>query len=152
MDSEEVIEETRLSYQGEAIKKREIDELERTREIMKYAMEQPMQTENELTGVIRTINEDIIEKDTGLPSIDLKTRLSPYELSSIIIHDTIIALGCLPASCLATTRTKKRLAVSLQGKGREEMVRIVQSEREHKAGSGFMDKAKGLFLPSPSQQ
>jgi hypothetical protein len=124
------------------------EEQEETRAMTQYVMEQPITQDAELTGVLKNINEDILEKDTGLPSIDLKTRLSEFELSSIIIHDTIVSLGCLPKSCLITTRTKKRLAVSLQGKGREEIVQIVQSERERKTGTGMMEKFKGLFTPS----
>ena len=111
------------------------------------AMEQNINQDTELKGVMKEMNEDILEKSTQLPSIDMKTRLHPIELSSMVIHDAVVSLGCLPKECLITTRTKKRLAVSLNGLGREEMVKIVQGERESKQGGGFMDRVKGLFSP-----
>jgi len=127
------------------IKKIEMEEAEN---ISRIALEQPINQETELTGVMKVLNEDVLEKETHLPSIDMKTRLQPIELSSMVIHDTVIALNCLPQDCLITTRTKKRLAVSLNGLGREEMVKIVQGEREKRTGEGFMSKVKNLFTPA----
>lgn len=114
----------------------------------RHVMEQPMVQEGDLTGAVRLMNEDKIERETGLPSIDLRTRLTDFEVSNILVHDAVIALGCLPKECLVTTRTKKRLAVSLGGKGRSEIVEIVRGEREQKSGTGFMDKMKGMFSPA----
>jgi len=122
-------------------------EFEEAKEMTRLALEQPVNQDSELTGVMKILNEDVLEKSTNLPSIDMKTRLAPFELTSMVIHDAVIALDCLPKECLITTRTKKRLAVSLLGEGRKEMVRIVQSEREKESGGGFMSKVKGLFTP-----
>lgn len=127
------------------LKKIEIEEAEK---ISRIALEQPITQESELTGVMKVMNEDVLEKDTGLPSIDMKTRLLPIELSSMVIHDTVVALNCLPHDCLITTRTKKRLAVSLKGLGREEMVKIVSSERDKRTSEGFISKVKNLFTPA----
>jgi len=130
------------------MKKEDQDEVN---EISKALMEQPINQDSDLTGVIKILNEDRYETPDNLPSIDLKTRLHPLELSSIVIHDTIISLNCLPRDCLITTRTKKRLAVSLMGRGREEVVRIVQGERENKSGEGFGSKLKNLFTPQKNE-
>ncbi len=124
-----------------------LDEAKEIGAAKKFAMEQPIGQESELTGVMRHMNEDKLEGEERLPSIDMKTRLHPLELSNIIIHDAVVALNCLPKDCLITTRTKKRLAVSLHGLGREEMVKIVSQERERQSGGGFMDKVKNLFTP-----
>jgi hypothetical protein len=123
-------------------------EMEQAQDMARYVMEQPIQQESDLTGVMKIMNEDKLEADTGLPSIDMRTRLQPIELSSMIIHDTVVALGCLPKVCLITTRTKKRLAVSLQGRGREELVEMVQSERKVRTGGGVWDKVSSLFTGS----
>lgn len=123
-------------------------ELEKAKDFTRIALESPIQQESDLKGVMKELNEDTFETEAQLPSIDLKTRLQPYELSSIIIHDTVINLGCLPKECLITTRNKKRLAVSLKGEGRKEMVQIVQGERAKEAGLGFANKLKGLFTPA----
>lgn len=115
--------------------------------LMNSALERPVNQESDIAAVIKNLNEDIIETHSKLPSIDMKTRLHPMELTSIVVHDTIVALNCLPEECLVTTRVKKRLAVSLNGQGREEIVKIVQGEREHdkeKAG-GFLGSVKNMF-------
>ena len=105
-------------------------ELERAKDYTRLVTETPMTQESDLKGVMKEMNDDTLETEAKLPSIDLKTRLHPFELTNIIIHDTVISLNCLPKECLITTRTKKRLAVSLKGEGRKEMVEIVKGERE----------------------
>ena len=117
-------------------------------DLIKQALETPVNQDSDLTGVIKNLNDDSIEFESKLPSIDMRTRLHPVEVSSIIIHDTIISLNCLPIDCHVTTRIKKRLAVSQHGKGREEIVSIVQGEREHnKEKSGLFSGVKNMFSP-----
>jgi hypothetical protein len=118
------------------------------RELTKIALDQPLQQQSELTGVMKELNEDVLEQDTKLPSIDMKTRLMPFEITSMVIHDAVVNLRCLPKDCLITTRTKKRLAVSLKGMGRQEMVRIVQTERNKEQGEGFFSRMKNVFTPA----
>lgn len=133
----------------EVVSEPKISEAEiRHSELMtRQVLEQPIQSDSDLTGIIRVMNEDVLEVNSGLSSIDLKTRLHPFELSSILVHDSVVALGCLPKDCLITTRIKKRLAVSLMGKSREEFVNIVQAERTKQASEGFGAKIKNMFSP-----
>jgi len=109
--------------------------------------EQQITQESDLKGVMKELNSDEIEKHTGFASIDTRARLHPFEIVSMTVHDTIISLNCLPKICLNTTRCKKRLSVSINGKGREEMVKIVQGERENdaKKSGGMLSK---LFKPA----
>jgi len=111
------------------------------------AMEQQVSPESELKGVLNAMNEDTLERDTGFASIDKHSRISSYEKSCIAQHDTLVHMDCLPAECLCTTRKSMRLSISLGGEGRREAVRVIQGEREHKQGGGFMDKVKGMFSP-----
>ena len=113
-----------------------------------YAIETPLSQESDMKSVMKELNQDILEDQTALPSIDMKTRLHPTEISSMVIHDTIVALDCLPNVCTLTTRVKKRLQVSLMGKGREEIVRIVQGEREKQNGGGMMEGLKNWITPN----
>jgi len=70
--------------------------------------------------------------------IDLKTRLHASEVSSIIAVDSLVAMEFLPSQTTFITRSKKRLAVSLAGKGREEIVAIAKGMDENsRAKSGF---------------
>ena len=103
---------------------------------------------SELGDSLKELNKDSIEGDTRMSGIDMRARLHPLEISSILALDALVSLRIMPTSCLAFTRQKKRLSVSLEGKGREEIVNIVAGKREldAKAGmGGFMDKAKGFL-------
>lgn len=87
------------------------------------------------------------QEETGLSTIDMKSRLASFETVSLIAFDSLIFMGVLPPECGAVSRVKKRLSVSESGKGREEIVRIFGSDREHKekAGMGGIgDRIKGF--------
>jgi len=103
----------------------------------------PLVQETELGSVVKFMNEDSIEKDSSLSSIDPKTRLKEVEISSIVCHDVVIALGALPTECAVTTRSKKRLAVSLDGQGRKEIVEMVRGEKERRTGGSFLSRMFG---------
>jgi len=88
---------------------------------------------NDLKEALTALNDDSTEKD-GFSKIDMRTRLSSFEIPAIISVDVLVSMNVLPKECLKLTRSKKRLAISLKGKGREEMVSIVRSEQEAKKG------------------
>lgn len=71
--------------------------------------------------------------------IDLRTRLYNTEIASITVLDTLVAFNFLPMSIVPFTLQKKRLAVSLKGKGRDEIVELVRGKKEDdvKQGSSF---------------
>lgn len=102
----------------------------------------------ELGETLKELNMDNITPNTRMSGIDMRSRLHYSEISSVLAIDALVALGVLPTKCLAFTRQKKRLAVSLQGKGREEIVQIVGGKRDMdaKAGMGGMgDKMKNFM-------
>jgi hypothetical protein len=96
--------------------------------------------------VIKELNKDELEPTTRMSGIDMRSRLHHLEISSILAVDSLVALGCLPTRCLAFTRQKKRLAVSLDGSGREDIVRIVGGRREHeeKVGMSLAERGKAF--------
>jgi len=63
----------------------------------------------------------------------MRSRLHYAEISSVLALDSLVALKMLPVACLAVSRQKKRLAVSLDGKGRDDMVNVVSGKREQDA-------------------
>lgn len=104
----------------------------------------------ELGETLRELNKDEIESHTGMSMIDMKSRLHYIEVGSILAMDTLVALRVLPSRCLAFTRQKKRLAVSLDGKGRQEMVEVVGRKREQdkavaNQGGGVGNAVKGFM-------
>jgi len=102
----------------------------------------------ELGDSLKHLNDDSLDSSTRMSGIDMRARLHPMEVSSVLALDALVAMGVLPSRCLAFSRQKKRLSVSIAGKGREEIVNIVGGKREQdaKAGmGGFMDKAKGFM-------
>lgn len=103
----------------------------------------------ELGETLRELNKDEIEQHTGMSGIDMKSRLHYIEVSSILAMDALVALKVLPRRCLSFTRQKKRLAVSLDGKGRGEMVDVVgrkhETDKGKQQGGGFQQAVKGFM-------
>ncbi len=96
----------------------------------------------ELGESLRELNNDSIQRETNMSAIDMRTRLSAFEIGSILALDTLVAMRILPVSCLAFTRQKKRLNVSLKGEGRTEIVDIVSGKRMNdtlRGGGGMFD-------------
>ncbi len=92
----------------------------------------------ELEGSLRELNADAVNPDTRMSAIDMRTRLHPIEISSVLAVDSLVALGVLPQKCLPLSTQKKRLNVSEMGKGRQEMVELVSGKREQDIKMGGM--------------
>lgn len=101
----------------------------------------------ELGDSLKELNLDVIEQETRMTGIDLRARLHPVEVNSVLAIDSLVALGVLPVRCLAFSRQKKRLSVSINGKGRDDIVNIVRGKRDHdkEASNGFGDKVKSFL-------
>src|SRR3989304_18971 len=100
---------------------------------------------SETGEVIKDLNSDIIDTDTNMSGIDMRARLHPIEISGILALDALVQLNFMPPTVLGFTRQKKRLSVSLDGKGRTESVDIVRGEREHQEGKGILSRmGKGI--------
>jgi len=95
----------------------------------------PIQEQSDVAQTIKELNDDVMQSDK-FSSIDMKTRLIGIEISSIIAVDSLVSLDFLPPEASFITRSKKRLSVSLKGRGREEIVGIAQ---------GLQDKEQGGF-------
>ena len=100
----------------------------------------------ELGQVMENLDSDIIDRKSGLSSVDFNTRIKGYERGSILINDELQRLGIIPNSS-SLTRPFKRLSISLDGRGRTEKVQIVQGQREMTSGGSFGERLKGLFSP-----
>ena len=102
----------------------------------------------ELGDSLKHLNDDSLDTATRMSGIDMRARLHPMEVSSVLALDALVAMGVLPSRCLAFSRQKKRLSVSIGGKGREEIVNIVGGKRDQDAKAGMMgfgDKVKGFM-------
>ena len=86
---------------------------------------------SELQGSLQELNNDKVSPITRNSGIDLRTRLHNTEIASITVLDTLVAFNFLPMSIVPFTLQKKRLAVSLKGKGRDEIVELVAGKREN---------------------
>ena len=94
---------------------------------------------SDLAESLRELNNDNINDKTKMSGIDLRSRLHPIELSSILVIDTLVGMNVFPNTALILTTQKKRLSVSLGGMGRKEIVNIVVGNREQE-----MIKKQGL--------
>lgn len=99
----------------------------------------------ELQGSLQELNNDEIDAKNRTSGIDLRTRLHNTEISSITVLDTLVQFNFLPISIVPFTLQKKRLAVSLKGKGRSEIVDIVRGKREEDVSKGGGGLLGGLF-------
>lgn len=97
---------------------------------------------NETKEMVEEMNADTNEGD-GFSKIDMRTRLTGSEVPAIVAVDSMIAMGVFPTECSKITRSKKRLAVSLGGQGRKEMVDMIRANREQEQGKNIIDKMKG---------
>ena len=86
---------------------------------------------SELQGSLQELNNDTVNLINRTSGIDLRTRLYNTEIASITVLDTLVAFNFLPMSIVPFTLQKKRLAVSLKGKGRDEIVELVAGKREN---------------------
>lgn len=100
---------------------------ESSAERFREMLEQPIQQDTELAAVIKLMNQDKQEPGTNLRQIDFLTRIAEAMQAPVTIHDSTIALHCLPIDLLMTTAILKRNRVSLEGKGREESVQIASA-------------------------
>ena len=102
---------------------------------------------SELGDSLKELNQDDLESDTRMSGIDMRSRLHYLEVPSVLALDSLVSLGVLPVKCLTFTRQKKRLSVSIDGKGRQEIVDIVQSKRDQdvKSLKGLGDRFKNFM-------
>lgn len=94
----------------------------------------------EMGEILKNLNDDSSD-DSKMSNIDLRSRLHFSEISGILAIDTLVSFSFIPERCLTFTRQKKRLAVSLGGQGRKEIVDIASAKREEQLKkTGVMDK------------
>ena len=105
----------------------------------------PIQETSDLSESLKQLNDDTTDHKNRMSGIDLRTRLHFTEIPSILACDTLVGFNFLPQECLNFTRQKKRLAVSLQGKGRGEIVDLVRGKQEQEQGKSAFDRMKGMF-------
>lgn len=107
----------------------------------------PINNPTELGETLKELNKDEIDYESRMSGIDMRARLYPSEISSILALDALVAFGICPTRSLAFTRQKKRLSVSQMGLGRKEIVDIVGGKREleTRSSTGFWDTIKGKF-------
>lgn len=102
----------------------------------------------ELGEAMRDLDNDDLDQSTRMSNIDTRSRLTGLELNSLWAIDALVAMKFLPSSCLPISRQRKRLSVSLLGKGREERVQMTIGQRDQaakEASGGFGDKVKSFF-------
>ena len=107
-----------------------------------------VQQPSELAETLKTLNDDTLDKNTGMSNIDMNSRMNIFERNGVLGLDALVPLKVCPPLCLSFTRQLKRLNVSLGGQGRKEFVDVVKGERGHQEASsmgGLTDKIKGVF-------
>jgi len=106
-----------------------------------------VQEASEIAETLKELNNDNKDIDSKMSNIDMRTRLHYMEISGLLAIDTLVSFNFIPERCLVFTRQKKRLAVSLKGKGREEIVQIARGhiEDEIKKKGGIINGIKNFM-------
>lgn len=94
----------------------------------------------ELGESLKELNADSINAITRMSAIDMRSRLHPIEISSVLAVDALVGFGVLPQKCLILSTQKKRLNVSEEGKGRQEMVELVAGKTDRDVKMGNMGR------------
>jgi hypothetical protein len=100
----------------------------------------------EMKEAMDELNKDEIDS-RGYSSMDLRSRLHYLEIAGVMGLDCLASYHMVSLKAKSITENKKRLAVSLDGSGRKEIVAVAtggESEEKGMAGMGkrFM---RGLF-------
>ncbi len=106
---------------------------------------QPIITPTEIGESLKELNKDEIESESRMSGIDLRSRLHHAEVPFILALDALVGLGVCHSKMLSFTRQKKRLSVSIDGKGRDDIIDVVAGKNERDAKQGFGDKVKNFF-------
>ena len=122
-------------YDGDGVSGRDVVETLDANPIGDNALQGIVQP-TELGESLKELNEDNYDVTTRLSGIDMRSRLHYLQIPAMATFDSLIAMKFLPMSCSPITRQLKRLAVSLKGEGRREIVGIVGGNREHEEKKG----------------
>ena len=90
----------------------------------------------EIGEFMRELNDDTIDEGTGMSSIDMKSDLDPFQVSGCTAIETLIICEMIPRGFIGYTRQIKRNSCSKNGRGRDDMVKAMVGEKEHKEGMG----------------
>jgi hypothetical protein len=105
----------------------------------------PLSEPSELRGAITSLMEDVLDPETNMSSMDMRSRLTNHEIGAILAIDTLVALDALPKQALLFTRQKKRLSVSLGGEGRKEIVQLSQAQQDKDGSRTLGASLMGMF-------
>ena len=113
----------------------------------RYSDEQDVIEPTELGDSLKQLNKADIDPETKMSDIDMRTILHPFQVHSLSALEMCISMGMIPKDCIRLPMQIKRNAVSINGRGREQIVQMVAGKRDQdvqKAG-GIKGWAKGLF-------
>ena len=103
-----------------------------------------IQETSDMSQTIRELNDDASDRD-GFSKIDMKSRLTNDEISAILTIDALINMKVFPEEVRFLTTTKKRISPSLEGKGRDEVVKIAQGMQQQQSGHSILDGIGNMF-------
>ena len=100
----------------------------------------------EIGEFMRELNDDTINPETGMSSIDMKSDLDPFQVSGATAIETLIILEMIPRDFIGYTRQIKRNSCSKLGRGRDDMVKAMVGEKEHQENSGGIGNKVGSAI------
>lgn len=108
-----------------------------------------VQQQSETGEVIKESFKDEVD-NSGLTSIDSKSNIHEVQAGAVAAWNFLCKDGLLGHDAMFLTRSYLRTVVSVNARGREDIVRITQGQREQEAKkSGLAQGAKAFFGLNP---
>ena len=143
----------KTSYQRDVNNDGKVDDIETVTPYSEGT--QPILEGSELGDVFKSLDQDQVEANTRLSSIDFNARIHGTELPYMVAFDSLIGAKIIPVHWGILTRSKMRKSVSLEGLGRKEKAQIAVGKREHDGdmqGGGFMKKMGANLFGGQKQE
>jgi len=115
-----------------------------------------IQQHTELGEAIDKLNSDIYDHSKNASSIDFVSNIPKISFPFIVALDALAQMHVLPQKSIKLTLAFKRNAPSIDGQGREQVVKVVAGRRDDEErrsfGGQIMDRVKALSAPLDSEK
>ena len=100
---------------------------------------------SETADALYDLNADKKESETRMYSVDQRARLNTDQFKGTTKLDVLTTMQVIPSRAHALSHQAKRNSISLEGKGRDEQIRMAAGVADKNAQKGLMAKLGGMF-------
>jgi len=94
---------------------------------------------------LKELNRSDMDPETRRSELDKRTRLSRWEINGMIVIDVLVGFEVLSLRCLTPSMSRMAKNISLDGKGRDDIIKITAGEREFEKETTLGGKMKNAM-------